>query len=496
MDDSKIDIDSIINRPDFEPQQQGAWFWYEAYLEQRQCLEQTQKELQTRTKELEDLKETLRKLSERSSENSSQPSSQDGYKKKSKPKNFSNPPQGKKRGPKYGHTSTTRNGFETVDHHVELKLENCPVCGSEVEEVTDAPIKRHQIAELVSKLVEVWEYERPLYECGECGWRGYARLPLGCREDFSYGGMLSSLVGWLGYGGHLSWAKQRFLVETIFQIPLSQGSLAKMHRWFCESLYPSYEQWWEWIQKPGVRCLDETSYRLNGVNYWMWVATSQEVCVLFLAPSRSSSEVESLLGKDFNGILSSECGRAYSPQQAAAKQKCLAHIERELKGLESSHHKANRVFAQKLFPILHEARDAYDRYHQGELNQNHLAQQRLISEAKLATVLDTPPKGGWAADAQNLANRFTRHWTEWFTFLSHPEVKPDNNDAERALRSVVVHRKVSGGARSHWGGQLVAMMFSFLETMRLQGQNPVEELFERLVNVERSPPEFEPAPST
>ncbi len=73
----------------------------------------------------------------------------------------------------------------------------------------------------------------------------------------------------------------------------------------------------------------------------MWVATSQEVCVLFLAPSRSSSEVESLLGKDFNGILSSECGRAYSPQQAAAKQKCLAHIERELKGLESSHHKAN-----------------------------------------------------------------------------------------------------------------------------------------------------------
>ncbi len=93
MDDSKIDIDSIINRPDFEPQQQGARFWYEAYLEQCQGLEQTQKELQTRTKELEDLKETLRKLSERSSENSSQPSSQDGYKKKSKPKNFSNPPQ-------------------------------------------------------------------------------------------------------------------------------------------------------------------------------------------------------------------------------------------------------------------------------------------------------------------------------------------------------------------------------------------------------------------
>ncbi|NET47611.1 MAG: hypothetical protein F6K09_02565 [Merismopedia sp. SIO2A8] len=35
--------------------------------------------------------------------------------------------------------------------------------------------------------------------------------------------------------------------------------------------------------------------------------------MLFLAPSRSSSEVASLLGKDFNGILSSDCWSAYGP---------------------------------------------------------------------------------------------------------------------------------------------------------------------------------------
>ena len=129
-------------------------------------------------------------------------------------KNFINPSRGSKRGPKYGHPGTTRNGFETVDRHVSLTLEHCPVCGAPLEGVIDVPIKRHQIAELVPQLVEVSEYERPLYECPGCGWSGSAPLPIGCREDFSYGGMLSSLVGWLGYGGHLSWAKQRFLVET------------------------------------------------------------------------------------------------------------------------------------------------------------------------------------------------------------------------------------------------------------------------------------------
>lgn len=90
--------------------------------------------------------------------------------------------------------------------------------------------------------------------------------------------------------------------------------------------------------------------------------------------------------------------------------------------------------------------------------------------------------------AQRLANRLHRHWNEWFTFLTHPEVKPDNNDAERALRPIVVHRKVSGGARSDWGAKLVAQMFSFLETVRLQGGDVIEQLCSLLSKACRSPP--------
>ncbi len=111
-------------------------------------------------------------------------------------------------------------------------------------------------------------------------------------------------------------------------------------------------------------------------------------------------------------------------------------------------------------------------------------------------VVDSPPAGGFPADAQRLVNRLKRHWDEWLTFLSHPEVKPDNNDAERALRPIVVHRKVSGGARSDWGAQLVAQMFSFLATMRLQGNNArreadpfgIAQLCELLSLAARSPP--------
>jgi len=52
----------------------------------------------------------------------------------------------------------------------------------------------------------------------------------------------------------------------------------------------------------------------------------------------------------------------------------------------------------------------------------------------------------------------------------------------------VVHRKVSGGARSQWGATLVAQMFSFLETVRLQDGRAIQELFELLALAGRSPP--------
>lgn len=484
METSGATLDAIMAAPKFDPADLGARFWYEQYLEQRAENAELRAQLNHLQAEVEQLKETLRKMSERDSGNSSQPPSADGYKRKSK--GFG--PRKRKQGPNYGHEGKTRNGFEQVDHHLELTLEQCPVCGSEFESDMSTPKKRQQIAELVEHPVEVWEYERPAYTCRVCSWRGYAPLPLGCREDFSYGARLSSVVGWLGYGGHLSWAKQRDLVATVFGIPLSQGSLAKMHQWFCTSLYPSYERWWASIQQPGIRCLDETSYRIDGVNYWMWVATSSDVCVLFLAPSRSSAEVESLLGKDFRGILSSDCWSAYSPQQAAAKQKCLAHIQRELEALRTSRFESNRQFSSYVSAVFEQARQAYRNYHAGNLTLEQLQTRRLISQAELANILDHPPESGWAADAQALANRFQRYWSDWFTFLSVPEVKPDNNDAERALRPVVVHRKTSGGARSTWGGQLVSLMFSFLETMRLQGKNAVAELFILLAGAERSPP--------
>jgi hypothetical protein len=117
-------------------------------LEQRRQFEALQKEN-------EELKDSVDKLKNRSSQNSSVPPSTDQVK---KPSDKSKRKKGKKRGPKYNHPGTTRNGFGTPDLVESLELENCRVCGADVEPVAGAPYKVQQVAELVEQPVSIREY--------------------------------------------------------------------------------------------------------------------------------------------------------------------------------------------------------------------------------------------------------------------------------------------------------------------------------------------------
>ena len=78
--------------------------------------------------------------------------------------------------------------------------------------------------------------------------------------------------------------KQELEVEQVLAVPISQGSLAQMQRYFKVCFGSIYQQWLTYVPQPGVRCVDRTTYCMDGLKYWLWVATSDRVCVLLLAP--------------------------------------------------------------------------------------------------------------------------------------------------------------------------------------------------------------------
>jgi hypothetical protein len=72
-----------------------------------------------------------------------------------------------------------------------------------------------------------------------------------------------------------------------------------------------------------------------------------------------------------------------------------------------------------------------------------------------------------AATCANLLKLQASLWT----FLRDARVEPTNNDAERALRAIVIKRKISGPTRSRRGDDFIARAFTAQETCRRQGRD-------------------------
>ena len=72
--------------------------------------------------------------------------------------------------------------------------------------------------------------------------------------------------------------------------------------------------------------------------------------------------------------------------------------------------------------------------------------------------------------AKTCANLLKLYPALW-TFLEDEAVAPTNNEAERALRALVLKRKISGPTRSRRGDEFLANGFSVYETCRRQGRD-------------------------
>lgn len=80
--------------------------------------------------------------------------------------------------------------------------------------------------------------------------------------------------------------------------------------------------------------------------------------------------------------------------------------------------------------------------------------------------------------AITLQARLPRHPGEWLVFLDDPRVSPTNNLAERALRPLVVLRKITFGSRSDAGATRMAKLMTVAETARRHGHRASDIYFE------------------
>jgi len=222
---------------------------------------------------------------------------------------------------------------------------------------------------------------------------------------------------------------------------------------------------------------DETGWRTDGKNGYLWAVTDPGHTLYHVDKSRGGKVIEQLLGKAFGGTLVSDFYSAYS-RMNCKKQKCLTHLLREL--MESAEKSpafaAGEFFAQskRLIQQMLRLKDRWEK----------LGDKRYLRQvSRLETQLEKLASADYEeANARRIARRLRRHQKELTAFLHEKNLDGTNNAAERAIRPAVVARKISGGSRSEKGAQAWATLASLLRTANQQGKNILETIKSMLMS--------------
>jgi transposase len=437
--------------------------------------------------------ERLRANASSDSRSSSKPPSSDIHKRSEKGKSAAPPEQEEKRKPggQPGHEGKTRKGFGRVDRTEVVRPGECPACGG--TEFSELPVlvRRYQVAELAEPAIAVVEYEQQCCECVTCGAAVWGTLPPEVVGEQSLAARLQGLLVWLGNYGHLSYEKQQELLRELGQIEVGTGTLQATNARLSQVVTGAVERLGAWVQQQAHVQVDETPWLVKGVKEWMWVACGVGFCLFHAGDSRSRAELETLLGQSFAGVLSSDDFSVYNGYAVRAQQKCLAHLRRHFKKVIKLKHGNNPQLGQVFLDLIDAAFAAHRQWRETQdasAYRNWAAGFKLEVQSALEQWL---PKAGYAAGL--LLRSLRDKAQQWWYFLDHPEVPPDNNRSERSLRLAVTKRKVCGGSRSMNGFAQTAVLLTVIQTCRAQGRSAFEFFKQALMSI--ASPEIQPIPS-
>jgi transposase len=368
------------------------------------------------------------------SQNSSQPPSRDMK------RNLVAHRKRKKHGPPFGHTRQTRPWVAEPDRIIEAAVETCGYCQADLRGVEPQAVVQRQLTELPPITPVVLETRQAEVVCPDCQRITRGELPVGLDGGRSFGPRLAATVVYLKHEQHLSYERVTQLCQDLFGVALSEGGASAILQRAGEAAQPVAAAIGTEVAQSAVIGSDETSARVAGRTWWQWVFRSVVGVYFLLRASRGAKVIEEMMGKQQAECWVSDCLSAQLQAPAQHRQVCLAHQLRDLQRLLD--HQPRLQWALALQALFREAIHLGKR--RTELSPQGYARRVTEVEGRLEALLQRRVRG---VLAQRLQKRYRRHREHLFVFLHCPDVPPDNNACERALRPSVIHRKVTNGFR-------------------------------------------------
>jgi hypothetical protein len=382
--------------------------------------------------------------------------------------------QPRKKRAKAHNTSRKRMQATRIERHA---LEHCPDCHYRLRGESLA-YSREVIELPPPQPVEVIEYQVIRRWCPHCEqWRS-PQLDLK-GQVFGQGRMgvrIAALVAYLRTTLRLPVRQVQTYLATLHALHLSVGEIVELAHDVRQALQGQADRLLAQIRQQPVVHQDETGWRENGQNGYIWATVSEgaeAVRYYEYDASRSHEVAERLLGERFRGTLVTDFYSAYN-LLPGRHQRCWTHLLRDLHALKEQHAARDDVIQW-----AEQVRQLYDEAQQWL--SDHPAATTAERRDKYAALYQRAGQLGlqYAREGQHpcwaLAKRLLRHQDELFQFVLIPGVPASNNLAERSIRPLVIMRKISGGSRSEAGSKTRLTLASLLGTWQARSLNPFTE---------------------
>jgi transposase len=271
------------------------------------------------------------------------------------------------------------------------------------------------------------------------------------------------------------------LLYRLYACDLSLGELRYVLDAVATRGQADYAHLREEIRGSPVVHQDETGWREAGKNGYVWAAVTDAVRYFERHGTRSGSVPKAILGEDFCGVVVCDGYKGYDPL-ACQLQRCWVHLLRHGHEITTRHPDAADAHAWVAgVRVIYDAAKAlvatpgYAARPESEREAHRLACQQQL-EAQAAPALASVIK-----EQACLAKYLTGYVNELFVFVQYPEVPSENNPAERAIRPLVITRKVCGGTRSAQGSTTKMVLMSLLHTAQLRGLDPITAIEQMLL---------------
>jgi len=355
-------------------------------------------------------------------------------------------PRGKKPGAPAYHRPIPPDSAVTQEYTYTVR--KCPICKGGVGDVVDTVVKYTEDIVLKPHPL-VTKHTITRHWCSHC--ETYVKSP-DVPQITRIGRNTMGYVLYARYRLRLPMKKIQESLSDLYDFKISEGEIVDTLK-DAETLFgKDYAAIQVLIQEAKAVYADETGWRMDGRNWWLWVFATTTGTQYVIEDTRGKGVPERMLGDKKDRVIISDGYAAYQ-NLPGDKQQCWVHLLRAAKLHSPSLYEDLVLLYKKLLLELEKP-----------IPERNKEQFKKEFTALIGKKYTEPT-------VEKVKGRMKRHAPYLFTCLDYDGILPENNTAERAIRPQVVMRKIFGGSRSLAGARSHHVNSSVIETLRKQNPN-------------------------